>query len=50
MSFIIDPSSVSFEDLRQDVRDYLEAAPDALKWKDFFASGVGQTTIALIAA
>lgn len=49
MSFIIDPNSASFSEIRDDILEFLESAPDADKWKDFFASSTGQTVVDMIA-
>lgn len=48
-TFIIDPSSVNVEDIKADIKAFLDAAPDTAKWKDYFTSGVGQTQIELVA-
>jgi hypothetical protein len=48
-NFIINPSSVSMEEIRTDIKTYLDSAPDSLKWKDYFATGSGKTLIDLIA-
>ena len=49
MSFIIDPSSVSFSAIRADLKAFIDAAPDSQKWKDFFDSATGQLVVDLIA-
>jgi hypothetical protein len=41
VTFIVDPTSVSFASILKDLEDFLDAAPDAAKWKDFFASSTG---------
>jgi len=48
-NLVIDPSSLSFEQARQDILDYIEAKLDADKWKDFLIPGTGSTVIDLIA-
>ena len=49
-NFIINPYSISFESIRNDLMQYVSSKPDEAAWKDFFASGAGQTIIELIAA
>lgn len=49
MAFIINPNSVSVQQIKADLQSYLDSAPDSLKWKDFFATGSGQTMVDLIA-
>jgi hypothetical protein len=46
---IIDPSSVSFSQIKTDIIEYLNAKPEAAVWKDFYESGVGTTFIELLA-
>jgi len=46
---IIDPTSVSFEQIYDDIKVYVENKPDADSWKDFYDSGAGRTFIELIA-
>jgi hypothetical protein len=50
MAFIIDPQSVSFPQILQDLIDYRDSRPDADKWNTFFESGTGQTVTEKIAA
>lgn len=49
-NFIINPYSISFESIRNDLMQYVSSKPDEAAWKDFFASGAGQTIIELISA
>ena len=49
-SFIVNPLSISFENIRDDLMNYVAAKPDYDSWKDFYASGTGQTIIELAAA
>jgi len=49
MSFVIDPTSVSFSQIKEDIELFLLSKPDADAWIDFFASGTGQTVVELIA-
>jgi len=49
-TFIINPDSVSFSAIREDIETWLESAPDAAKWVDFFNSSTGQTFIDLVAS
>jgi len=46
---IIDPQSISYDTIKQDIIDYIDSLPDAAKWKDFFASSVGMTMVELVA-
>ena len=46
--FIIDPTSVSPSQIRADLEEELDAAPDAAKWQGFFDSQIGQTIIKII--
>jgi hypothetical protein len=41
LSFVVDPTSVSYAAILKDLEDFLDAAPDSAKWKDFFASSTG---------
>lgn len=47
--FIINPSSVSFEDILADVERYVKARPDYAKWKDFYMGSTGEIILQLIA-
>lgn len=49
MSLVVNPNSISFESIRDDLIAYLDTKPDAAKWKDFFASQTGSTVVELIA-
>lgn len=48
MSFIVNPSSVSQIQIKNDLINFLNAQGDALVWKDFFASSTGNIVIDLI--
>lgn len=48
-NLVIDPASLSFEQARQDILDYIEAKPDSDKWLDFLIPGTGSTVIDIIA-
>lgn len=48
MTFIIDPSSISPTSIESDLQDFIEAQPDAARWKDFFASSVGKQLTKII--
>jgi len=50
MSFIIDPSSANFEDIKQDVLDFLLTQPDSDQWTLFFEGASGQKLVELVAA
>ncbi|MFA5071262.1 MAG: hypothetical protein WC511_02715 [Candidatus Pacearchaeota archaeon] len=45
---IIDPASLSYERIKEDLIQYVENLPDYSKWKDFYESGTGTTTIELL--
>lgn len=49
MSFLIDPKSASFEQIKADLEAYLAQKPDSAKWQGFFESQTGQTLVELIA-
>jgi hypothetical protein len=46
--FIVNPSSVSQSQIKQDVEAWLQSLPDADQWSLFYASSTGQTVIELI--
>jgi len=48
-NFIIDPQSISFEEAKSDIENWLDTRPDSLKWEDYFKASAGQTIIELIA-
>jgi hypothetical protein len=48
--FIVDPTSISFTEIKKNLEDYIASRPDAEKWSQFFASSTGQITVELIAA
>jgi hypothetical protein len=48
MTTIIDPTSLSFENIRQDLIDYIESKPEYDSWRDFFGSSAGLTEIELL--
>lgn len=45
---IIDPQSLSFETVKEDLETYLQSLPDYDSWRDFFESGAGTTVIELM--
>jgi len=47
--FIIKPESISQENIKQDIREWLNNKPDAEKWSSFYDSATGQALIDLIA-
>jgi hypothetical protein len=49
-NFIINPYSISFESIRDDLMTYVSSKADYAGWRDFFAAGAGQTLIELMAA
>lgn len=48
-TFIIDPTSISFEEAKSDIKGYIDSKPDALTWSDFFDGAAGQIIIELLA-
>lgn len=46
---IIDPQSVSFSTIKDNLITFVKSKPDYGKWKDFYDSGVGLTLIEMIA-
>ena len=49
-NFIVDPTSISFPAIREDLVAFIQAAPDSARWKDFFASSTGKLLIDSFAA
>ncbi|QIG72897.1 baseplate wedge subunit protein [Rhizobium phage RHph_Y65] len=50
MSNIINPTSISFESIRNDLKTYVQSLNDyQRRWKDFYEGGAGMTTIELAA-
>lgn len=50
MEYIIDPKSVSFEDVKADLLKYADTLPDSTKWDVFFQSSGGDQVIEYISA
>lgn len=48
--FIIDPSSVSFAEIKADLTDYLNSRPDIAQWSLFLQSSAGSNLIDIVAA
>ena len=46
---IINPQSVSFNTIKENLIEYVKSKPDYEKWKDFYDSGVGVTLVEMIA-
>lgn len=46
---VIDPENLSFENIKSELRAYVQARPDAEVWKDWLESSVGTTVIELLA-
>ena len=46
---IIDPKSLSFNSILEDLNEYIQNLPEADKWKDFYLSGAGTTQTELLA-
>ena len=46
---IIDPKSLSFESIKQDLINYVQSRPDYAKWQDFYEGGAGTTQLELFA-
>jgi len=49
MAEVINASSLSYEQIRQDLLDYVSSKPDSQKWIDYLESGAGITITDLIA-
>ena len=47
--FIIDNTTVSYEDAKTELQNFVDAMPDADEWSVFFASASGQKLVELIA-
>lgn len=48
-TYPIEATSLSFNDIKQNLRDFVEAKPDANRWRDFYTGGEGTILIELIA-
>ena len=48
--FIVSPYAISFESIKNSLETYVANKPEGESWKDFYASGAGQTVIELAAA
>jgi hypothetical protein len=48
MATIIDPNSLSFENIKQDLIDYIESKPEYDTWRDFYESSAGTTGVELV--
>lgn len=48
-NFIIDPSSISPDEILADLRAWIATKPDSDAWKDFFAGSAGSTTTEMVA-
>jgi hypothetical protein len=48
MAVIVDPTSVSFNQIKADILAYVQAKPDYASWQDFYDSGAGTTLIELL--
>lgn len=49
MAVVIDETSISFSQLKSDIRAFIDSKPDSEKWRDFFDASTGQTVIELLA-
>lgn len=49
MATIIDPTSLSFESIKQDLLDYIASKPEYDSWRDFYESSAGMTAVELVA-
>jgi len=50
MAFIVNPASLSFSEIKNDLMAYINSAPDSARWQDFFASSTGTIVVDIIAA
>ena len=48
-SYPIEATSLSFNDIKQNLLDFVQAKPDANRWRDFYTGGEGTILIELIA-
>lgn len=49
-NFIINPTQISFDDIRTALETYVASKPADESWQDFYVSGAGQTIIEIAAA
>ena len=49
ISQIINPESLSFSSIKEDIFKYLQSRPDYEAWRDFYKGGAGTTQVELIA-
>ena len=49
ISQIINPQSLSFSSIKEDIFKYLQSRPDYEAWRDFYKGGAGTTQVELIA-
>jgi hypothetical protein len=49
VSFIINPNSIDRNQIKTDIRAFIDGLPDAAKWQDFFDSSQGTTIIDIMA-
>lgn len=49
MATIIDPNSLSFDNIKQDLINYIESKPEYDTWRDFYTSSAGVTAVELVA-
>ena len=48
--FIVSPYAISFDSIRNNLQDYISGKPNGEAWKDFYASGTGETVVEIAAA
>ena len=48
--YIIDPKSVSFEEVKNDLLTHADSLPDSIKWDVFFASSTGIQIVEYVSA
>ena len=48
MATIINPTSLSFERIKQDLTEYVQSKPEYDSWRDFYESSAGMTEIELL--
>lgn len=48
-AYPIDSTSLSFNDIKQNIIDFVQSKPDANRWRDFYTGGEGTILIELIA-
>lgn len=48
--FIVDPTKISFAEIRTEIQEFIASSPDADQWTQFFAASSGQITTEIASA